>query len=189
MRIVFFLEESSMEVFLEALLSRLFPDLIFQCVVYNGWADLEDSVPGILRNWHMPGDRFVVVRDSNGYDCHSLKQRIVASCKETGRDDVLVRIVCQELEGWYLGDFVALAEAYDSPKVLQHQIKARFRNPDLVRKPSDEVAKLVGPYRKMEAARRLGTRRLGSLIDGQRNRSRSFQVFVEGVRRLVVDPE
>lgn len=184
MRVVFFLEERSMEEFLNELLGRLFPDLVFLCVVYDGWHDLERSVPRTLKGWHVPGDRFVVVRDSDGQDCHTLKQRIVASCKESGHDDVLVRIVCQELEGWYLGDFAALAKAYDNPKVLQHQRKDRFRNPDSVRNPSDEVAKLIGPFRKIEAARRLG-----SLIDGMRNRSKSFQVFIEGIRKLMAEPE
>ena len=184
MRVVFFLEENSMEEFLNELLGRLFPKLVFQCVTYDGWSDLERSVPVTLRNWHVPGDRFVIVRDSDGRDCQSIKERIVASCKEIGRDDVLVRIVCQELEGWYLGDFAALAEAYDSPQVLRHQAKARFRNPDSVRNPSDEVATLVGPFRKTEAARRLGC-----LVDVKRNRSQSFQVFVEGVRRLIAEPE
>ena len=173
-----------MEEFLGGLIGRLFPKLVFQCVTYDGWSDLERSVPVTLRSWHVPGDRFVIVRDSDGRDCHAIKQRIVDSCKEIGRDDVLVRIVCQELEGWYLGDFVALAEAYDSPRVLRHQAKDRFRNPDSVRNPSDAVATLVGSFRKMEAARRLG-----NLVDVERNRSQSFRVFVEGVRRLIAEPE
>ncbi|MCE2467016.1 MAG: DUF4276 family protein [Caldilineaceae bacterium] len=156
---------------LGGLLGRLFPKLVFQCVTYDGWSDLERSVPVTLRSWHVPGDRFVIVRDSDGRDCHAIKQRIVDSCKEIGRDDVLVRIVCQELEDWYLGDFVALAEAYDSPRVLRHQAKDRFRNPDSVRNPSDAVATLVGPFRKMEAARRLG-----NLVEVERNRSQSFRV-------------
>ena len=182
MRIVIFLEESSMEVFLKAFLGRLYPNLVVQYVVYSGWTDLERSVPKALKSWYVPGDRFVVVRDSDGQDCHALKQRIVKSCREAGHGDILVRIVCQELEGWYLGDFTALAEAYDDPKILQYQGKARFRNPDAVRNPSVEVAKLAGPFRKTDAARRLG-----NLVDARQNRSRSFQVFVEGIRRFVAE--
>ena len=127
MRIVFLLEESSMEVFLKVFLKRLFPELIFTCVVYSGAADLERSLPIVLKSWRVPGDRFVVVRDNDGGDCHSRKQKIVAMCEAAGRDDVLVRIVCQELEAWYLGDFEALAQAYDAPSVLRQKGKASFR--------------------------------------------------------------
>ncbi len=132
----------------------------------------------------MPGDRFVIVRDSDGRDCHAIKERIVDSCKEIGRDNVLVRIEYLELEGRYLGDFVALSEAYDSPQVLRHQAKVRFWNPDSVRKPSDEVATWAGPFGKTEAARRLG-----SWADVKRNWPQGFQVFVEGVQRPIAEPE
>lgn len=183
MRVVFLLEESSMEVFLNSLLGRYFPELIFQCVVYNGWADLERSVPGTLKSWHVPGDRFMVVRDSDQHDCYELKQRIIESCNGSGHDDVLVRIVCQELEAWYLGDFDALAQAYNAPRLLQQRRKARFRNPDTVVNPAEVVSRMVsgvnGRFNKTDAARRMG-----NAMDLEQNRSGSFRVFVEGVRRL-----
>ncbi len=94
MRIVFLLEESSMEMFLEALLGRLFPNLIFKCVVYSGARDLEQSLTKVLKSWRVPGDRFVVVRDNDGGDCYARKRRLVEKCGMAGRDDVLVRIVC-----------------------------------------------------------------------------------------------
>lgn len=130
----------------------------------------------------MPGDRFVIVRDSDGRDCQAMKQRIVDSCKGTGHDDVLVQIVCQELEAWYLGDLDALAQAYHEPSILGYRNRAPFRDPDAVSKPSEAVRRMVDRFSKRETARQLGR-----LVDVERNRSRSFQVFVDGVRKLMGD--
>ena len=60
-RIVFLLEEFSMEGFLEVLLPRFFPDLSFQCVPHEGKQDLEKSIPRKLRAWRDPD---AVVRPS-----------------------------------------------------------------------------------------------------------------------------
>ena len=184
MRLVFFLEESSMEVFLEEFLSRNFPQLEFLFVVFDGAKDLELSFHRKLRHWRIPGDRFVVVRDNDGGDCYSRKKKLSDLCSEAGREDVLVRIVCQELEAWYLGDLDALADAYDDPSVLKYKEKAKFRNPDSISRPADQVGKFVERLSKRDAARRLGR-----VIDVESNRSNSLRVFVEGVRRLIAESE
>ena len=44
-RIVFLLEERAMQVLLDGLLPRLFPDLPFLCVPHEGKRDLELSIP------------------------------------------------------------------------------------------------------------------------------------------------
>ena len=103
-RLVFLLEEYSMSVLLTGLLPRLFPDLVFQCLPHEGKQDLDRSIPRKLRAWREPGVRFVVVRDNDGADCADLKAELVAQCAAGGRDDTLVRLACQELEAWYLGD-------------------------------------------------------------------------------------
>ena len=114
-RIVFLLEDYSMKVLLDGLLPRLFPELSFLCVPHEGKQDLEKSLPRKLRAWREPGVRFVVVRDNDGADCRDLKSRLVALCASGGREDALVRIACQEVEAWYLGDPEALAAVYGEP--------------------------------------------------------------------------
>ncbi len=115
-KVVFLLEEESMRVLLEGFLPRIFPQLNFQCIHHEGKSDLEKSIPRKLRAWREPGVRFVVLRDNDGTDCVFLKQRLLKICSDAGRSDTLVRIVCEELEAWYLGEpdaLVLLQSKYD----------------------------------------------------------------------------
>lgn len=134
--------------FLEALLPRLFPDMLFQCLVHEGKSDLEKSNPRKLRAWREPGVRFVVLRDNDGADCVQLKQRLLQSCQTAGRGDTLVRIVCQELEAWYLGEPDAPAEGFGNERLRGISRKARFRDPDAVQKPSEALKRLVPEFQK-----------------------------------------
>lgn len=178
-RVVFLLEEYSAKVLLERLLPRLFPDLPFLCIPHEGKTDLEKSVPRKLRAWREPGVQFVVLRDNDGGDCHELKQKLVALCHDGRRQDTLVRIACQEIESWYLGEPAALAEAFDDPQLCAIGSRARFREADSVIRPSVEVEMLVPGFQKVS-----GARVMALYLSTERNRSRSFHVFVNGVTRL-----
>ena len=178
-RIIFLLEEYSMKVLLDGLLPRLIPGLQFLCVSHEGKQDLEKSVPKKLRAWHEPGVRFVVLRDNDGCDCHALKDRLVTLCRNGGRQDTLVRIACQELEAWYLGDLDALAEAFGKQQLRNVSARARYRDPDAVVRPSAEIEKLVPEFQKVS-----GARRMAKLLSRDNNRSRSFQVLIGGVIQL-----
>jgi hypothetical protein len=185
-RIIFLVEEPSMKALLDGLLPRLFPGWIerqhFQCVAHEGKSDLDRSVPRKLANWRIPGDRFVVVRDNDGADCTEIKARLTAMCDETGRKDTLIRLVCQELEGWYLGDLVALGMAFDAPKVDTPAHRKRFANPDSWLKPSIEVKRLVPSFQKGSGARAVAPH-----LEPRRNVSHSFGVFLTGVRQVASD--
>ncbi len=178
-RVVFLLEEPSMKQLLEGLLPRLVPDMTFLCVVHEGKGDLRKSIQRKLRAWRKPGDRFVVVHDNDLEDCLRLKQDLAKLCSEAGREDTLIRIPCQELEAWYFGEPEAMAEAYGNawPKGLTH--RAKYRNPDTIRKPSAELERHVDGFQKIS-----GARKMGNLLTEERNRSRSFQTFLSGVRRV-----
>ena len=131
-KLVFLLEEESMKVLLDGLLPRVVPDLSFQCIAHEGKSDLEESIPRKLRAWREPGVRFVILRDNDGAHCVGLKERLLKICRDAGREDTLVRIVCEELEAWYLGDPYALAEAFENEKLAGIGQKAKFRRPDTV---------------------------------------------------------
>lgn len=178
-RIVLLLEEYSMKVLLDELLARLFPGVQFLCVPHEGKNDLEKSIPRKLRAWREPGVRFVVVRDNDGVDCLRLKAELVALCAKGGRDDTLVRIACQELESWYLGDPTSLAEAFEQPALRAIRNKAPFRDPDSVPQPARALAELAPAFQKVSGARLMGTRLLPD-----RNTSRSFRAFVDGITRI-----
>ena len=182
-RLVFLLEEPSMKLLLASLLPRLFPGWVehthFLLVKHEGKSDLDRSVPTKLRNWQIPGDRFVILRDNDNADCVDLKARFSKLCGLCGRPDTLVRLVCQELESWYLGDLAALAQAYGDTKINSPAHRKRFNDPDSWQKPSVEVARLVPTFQKGSGARLMGA----ALLAGS-NHSVSFQAFVTGLERI-----
>jgi len=75
-RIIFLLEEKSMQTLLDAWLPRMFPgwqpQVHFVCVPHQGKRDLKKSIPIKLKAWRNPGDCFVIVCDSDGADCLAL---------------------------------------------------------------------------------------------------------------------
>ncbi|MHB8417050.1 MAG: DUF4276 family protein [Myxococcales bacterium] len=183
-RVVFLLEERSMKLFLEGLLPRLVPGLEFLCVPHEGKSDLEASIPRKLRAWNEPGARFVVVRDNDGGDCAALKKRLVRLCVDAGRDDALVRIACQELEAWYLGELEAVSEAFHEPALARLGDKTKFRDPDRLGGPASELRRLVPSFQKLS-----GARLMAAVVSEERNRSGSFHAFLRGVRRLLDAPQ
>ncbi len=179
-RIVFLLEEDSMKDLLNGLLPRLFPGLSFLCVSHEGKQDLEKSIPRKLRVSWEPGVRFVVMRDRDSADCRQVKEQLATLCQEAKRPDALVRVVCRELEAWYIGDAKALAQAFpeNSKKILRELNKSRYRDPDAVDQPSKAIAQHIPAFQKRSGARRMAA------VLSRNNGSRSFRVFVEGVERL-----
>ena len=178
-RVIFLLEEPSMQVFLEVLLPRLFPSLSFHCVPHEGKSHLERSIVRTLREWRVPGDRFAIVRDNDGGDCFRLKGRLRELCRQGGREDTLIRIVCQELESWYLGEPDALAEAFGEEQLRNIGRQAAYRDPDNRSKPSSDMERLTPRFEKSS-----GARRMAQHITREGNRSHSFSVFLSGIERL-----
>lgn len=186
-RLIFLLEEPSMKVLLEGLLPRLFPGwqkgTHFMCIPHEGKSDLDKSVPRKLKEWKVPGDRFVIVRDNDNANCVALKSRYVAICGACGRPESLVRLVCQELESWYLGDLWAMAQAFSQPNLDTPGHSKRFAVPDSWQKPSIEVERLVADFGKTAGARAMAAH----LRVGEHNLSASYRVFVSGVQRMALE--
>lgn len=180
MKIVFLLEEKSMEAFLDGLLPRILPaDIEYQLIPHNGKKDLEKSIPKKLRGWNEPGDiRFVILHDQDGCNCKALKRNLVSLCQCTSRP-VLIRIPCQELEAWYFGDTHALAEAYDNPHLETLSSRKQYRVPDLIPSPKEELYRIIPEHQQIEGAKRIAPHMRIS-----ENSSTSFQIFVSGIRKL-----
>jgi len=178
-RVIFLLEEYSMRVLLEGLLPRLFPSLLFQCVHHDGKGDLEKSIPRKLRAWKEPGVRFVIVRDNDGKDCVALKDHLRRLCSYRPEHDFIIRIACQELEAWYLGEPDALADGFKKESLRRIGLQARFRKPDAVRYPARALVQLVPEYQKIS-----GARVLANHLTRERNHSHSFQAMLDGIARF-----
>ncbi len=182
-RIVFLVEEASIEEMLRGFLPRFIPEWSegehWLCVPHEGKSDLEASIPRKLRGWKEPGVRFVVLRDQDSAACRDVKEQLVAMCADAGRSDTLIRIPCRELEAWYLGDLAAVDSAFGTRNLAVLQRKRKFRDPDRLHKPSNELAR-IAPYQK-----RAGSRAIGPCLNPDQNCSHSFGVFVSGLRAFV----
>ena len=136
-------------------------------------------MPRKLRAWREPGVRFVVLRDNDAGDCRALKRRLSDLCRQGGRADTLVRIACQELEAWYLGEPGALADAYGQDELRGIGRQRRFRDPDAVVKPSAAVSEMAPRFQKTD-----GARRMAAHLSRERNRSASFHALMQGIENI-----
>lgn len=181
--IVFLVEELSMKEFLKAILPKVIPDNV-SCIIihHEGKQDLEKSIPKKLRAFRQPETRFVVLIDQDSNDCILLKNRLLELCQEGGRENCLVRIVCHELESWYLGDLAAVGQAYNLNTLARRQREAKFRQPDRLSNPAQVLKSLVPQYQKIS-----GARAVGKYMQLSANSSHSFAVFLTGIQTVVGD--
>lgn len=191
--IVLFVEEPSMEAFLDALLPRfLSPEVAYEIHPFQGKLELLANLESRLRVYARQfsrNQRIVVMVDRDREGCRALKERLEKIARNAGLStrsnprgkewQLVNRIVIEELEAWYFGDWTAVCEAF--PRVSPHVPgNKRFRDPDAIAggtwEAFEQVMQKFGYFQaglpKIEAARRIG-----SFVDPSRNRSRSFQVF------------
>lgn len=179
--VVFFLEEPSAKDLLQGLLPKLLSrDVDVRYLVFKGKQDLERNLVHKLRSWLTPDSVFVVLRDQDASECGDVKRGLQALVRESGRKDVLVRVACRELESWVLGDWNAVAKAFGQPELAALGRKAIYRDPDHLVRPVGELRKVLKDYQKRDGARRVGV-----LLDPNRNQSTSFRAFCSGVQRLI----
>jgi len=130
---------------LAGILPRILPDdMQIRYVVFQGKQDLEKKLEAKLRGWMLPSSRFVVLRDQDSGDCKAIKAKLVQICSDSGKDGVLVRIACRELESFFLGDLAAVAKGLGLKGLKTQQGGKKFRNPDALGNPAGELFRLTG---------------------------------------------
>jgi hypothetical protein len=179
--IVFLLEEESMKEFLDGLLPRILPldNMYYQLIPHEGKSDLKKSIPRKLRAWRRPKTKFVILIDQDTKECVELKQEISKLCVSTSHS-TLVRIVCKELEAWYLGDLNVLENFVSNKRIITKSTLKRYQQPDNIDNPENELIKLCGRYSKVRDSRIIGPQ-----IDYTNNKSYSFKIFIEGLLTLL----
>ena len=137
--VVFFLEEPSAQDFLERLLPRVLPSTITpHFLVFEGKQDLEKRLEKRLRGWCRDNSHFIVMRDQDSGDCKLIKARLKGLCNKAGKADAVVRIVCRELETFFVGDWQAVADAFTRPGLADYERRAKFRDPDQLGSPDQK---------------------------------------------------
>lgn len=167
---------------LEGLLPKILPPgMMPRYIPFEGKSDLEKQLVKKMRAYRNQGAQFIVVRDQDSHpDCKAVKAKLVSLCEQAGKPAALVRIVCRELESFYLADLAAVEHGLELSGIAKHQHKSKFRNPDYLGSPSRELAILTkGRYQKIG-----GSRAIGPWLDPDNTRSDSFRNFVSGIRRI-----
>lgn len=179
--LVFFVEERSAKEMLCGILPRVLKkDTSFRCIHFEGKQDLEKQLGRRLRNWCNPNACFVVLRDQDSADCIDVKHRLIKICQAAGKPNTLIRIVCHELESWYLGDLRAVELGLGMNGLAKLQGKNKFRNPDRLQNPKQELKRLT----KNNYQQILGSRVIGTHMSLEDNYSISFNVFITSIIRL-----
>ena len=192
----FLVEEPSMEAFLRGLLPNVIPNAPFQIHVFQGKPDLLSNLEKRLRGyarWLPQNYRLFVMVDRDRDNCHDLKQRLEEIATRAGLRtrtnsadaswQLVNRVVIEELEAWYFGDWKAVRKVYPKMSETIPQ-QANYRNSDAINGGTWEAFERVmrqrgyfqGGLRKIEAARMIAPH-----IDPARSRSHSFKVFYDAV--------
>lgn len=177
--IVLLTEEESMQVTLATLIRMHYPALIeglhWWVLKFNGKTDLEKNIPQKMKRWNLGDPLFVILRDNDGSDCKVLKKRLTKLASGTGKP-FKIRVVCQELESWFLGDNQAVSKSYPGCRFSNNT--AKYRDPDRMTNASQELALLTGDSSKVQRAALIAPH-----LDPAQNVSRSFQVLFETLQQ------
>lgn len=202
MHIEFLVEELSAQEFLFQVLPQILTtNITYDIHAFRGKTDLIKKLPSRLKgykNWISNDYKIVVLVDKDDDDCQELKNELEKIATDTGfitkstaqvnqPYQVLNRIAIEELEAWFFGDIEAIVKAY--PKVsLNLGKQAPYRDPDAIAggtwEALERVLKKAGYHRggleKVKAAREIS-----QSINPQKNCSKSFQVFYQGLLEII----
>jgi hypothetical protein len=201
MHVEFLVEEPSAEAALRNLAPKILrPGDTFDVHAFQNRHELLHRLPNGLKGYSywLPEDwRIVVLVDQDSDDCRVLKAQLESAAQRAGLvtqsssrqgEDfkVLNRVAVEELEAWFFGDPEAVVAA--CPRVLRSfSAAARYRDSDSIKGGTweglERVLQKAGYYRsglpKITAARLISAH-----MNPDRNKSRSFRVFRNGLIRL-----
>ena len=202
MHIEFFLEEESAAEALKLIVPKIFSnDVERDFHFFQGKQDLLGKLPTLLKGykpWITNDWRIMVLIDEDREDCFQLKTQLEgiahdagfvtkSSASQEGDFQVVNRLAIEELEAWFFGDVEALRTAY--PRVSRNlQDQARYRNPDAITGGTYEALERLLKrlnYHREGLPKTVLAQNIAPHMEPSRNRSKSFQVFVEGLKACV----
>ncbi len=202
MHIEFLLEESSSEIVLQEIVPKIISDrATFRFHNFRGKQDLLKKLPDRLKGYRTllqsnKDWRIVILIDKDAQDCDVLKKELEQIASQIGlttpttapKFQVLNRIAVEELEAWYFGDVRAIRRAY--PRVSERLDQKRsYRKPDDIRGGTWEALERIlsskGYYKKGFMPKTEVARNIAPHLDPDLNSSKSFHVFIDGLRRLL----
>lgn len=189
--IYFLVEEQSIKPVIEAVMS----DIIdiekgewFDIKIHQGKRDLLKAIPRVLPTLSkVPNTKIVILHDQDQNDCLELKKLLVNTIEQvTCYCPYKIRIVCKELESWFLGDLQAIQKTFPKFSPAKFKNSAKFRNPDDIQYPSKELLRIIPELAALSTLPKVRTAEaISRNLDINKNSSDSFNQFVDGVKALM----
>ena len=156
---------------LNIILPKIIREQQYKIIPHEGKKDLQKALRKALPSLCKQHEKYrliVILHDQDQNRCQDIKGRLLQNLpSENDTVPIKIRIVCRELENWYLGDLEAISQAYPRFDPKKHRHKTNFRDPDdsqgafdLLKKSIPEVkrktitkvelAKMISPYMSVD---------------------------------------
>lgn len=179
-------EEKTMANFLKIILPKVLPHYYIleeNCFIriHEGKQHLLKSIPKKIKAYcgYSQEVKVMIVLDQDSENCIKLKSKIESQI-DASKIKCLIRIACRELENWYLGDLYAIEKVYNI-KARDLINKSKFRDVD-VHQGSSLLEDMINGFSKSAASKKIP-----KFIDIESNRSKSFNVFLDGMKSFFKD--
>jgi hypothetical protein len=183
-----FTEEPSIKNVFDSLLPQILPENVsFVVHPHQGKQDLEKALQSIVPSISkIPYVKILITRDQDEDDCKILKNKLSAIVDKKCSCDYFVRIVCKELESWFLGDVQAIEKAYPRFEKQRYVDKPQFRNVDNVQKPSEYLKTILPNYASRKSLPKLETsKNIAAYMNIANNTSPSFNHTINAIKKLI----
>lgn len=170
-----------MKAALNGFLPKVVPDRTnITIIAFDGVGNMENDLPKQLRALaKMDDSRILILRDNDNGVCSDHKNRLFKMAKDAGLiGRTKVRIVCQMLEGWFIGDSAALsASGQFKNKPIPKRLKTC--DPDSQQNPKKALRALRDGYNEI-----VGAEAISPHMQPDLNRSSSFRHTIQAIRDL-----
>lgn len=183
-----FTEEMSSKIVFEGLLKKILPESIqYKIYPHQGKQDLEKAlkttIPTISK---IPNSKILITVDQNSKECTQVKKEIERIVAKNCYSQYLIRIICRELECWYLGDLDACTKVYPKFCFQKYQSKKKFRNVDLISNAPKILIKIIPELKGRKYLPKVDiAKRISPYLNIKSNRSISFNNFITGLNKLL----
>lgn len=185
----FFVEEPSIEPVIKKLMKIIDKSIFYQVFIHQGKQDLELTLPKTIPSVsRVPNSRIIILRDQDKDDCLLVKKNLIEKVSLVCCSPFKIRIVCRELESWFLGDMNAIQTAFPRFNSKKYVNKAQFRNVDSIIKPNQILFRIIpelneGTY----ISKRKLSEKISNYLCIENNKSTSFNNFVKAVNLLLTN--
>ncbi|HMQ62161.1 MAG TPA: DUF4276 family protein [Flavilitoribacter sp.] len=183
-----FTEEPSCKNVFEVLLPNILPEHIsFNIYSHQGKQDLKKALGRTLPTISkIPGSKILVTRDQDSASCIDVKRQLDEIVNENCSCDYRIRIVCRELESWFLGDLSAIEKAYPRFKPSQISNKSELRDVDEINNPKEFLLKNIPEFSGRQYLPKLEfSSSIAPFMDLEKNKSKSFNHTISAIKELI----